>query len=677
MVSPSPAPPASISSSSVSSPLSNSATDDVPLDTSILGEVAKTNLIEALNDISGAKTLVLDPSLAGPLGLVTDVSLLKHQAVDKMFWLEAGPLTVATKNIVWMCRPKISWMKVIADQIKGHARLPSPPSHTYTLLLVPRATELCRRVLEEEGVLGDVLIKEYNLAFIPLEVDVLSLEMEHAAREIFLEGDETSIFYSAQALHLVQKAFGVIPRIVGKGDAAKSLSNQLQTLRQTDSSSSPLPLSTQIDAMIVLDRSVDWVTPMCTQLTYEGLIDEIMGIKNSHVEVSPTLLNANPAPTPAATPPLSGATPSTTTPAVKKKKHPLNSSDKVFGELRDLNFAVVGGRLNKIAKRIEGAYNQGRHGKDIAQIKDFVGKLGSLQSEHQALKLHTGLSEEIMAFTRTDEFNKPLEIQQNLVSGYEISSQLAAIEDLISQGAPMNTVLRLLILLSVVAGGLKQKTYDSVRREFLQTYGYHHLPLLLSLSRLSLFNKPPTPSATIFPSLRKPLRLIVDDVDESAPNDISYVYSGYAPVSVRLVQCVAQKASLVGTPTPVVVAGGEGGGGGGAAGGVLMPRAHPIVGWKGFEDVLATIPGATFDDIQTVEGSDAASRVNGRLPKDHVSTTIVFFLGGCTFTEIAALRKMKEGSKGRRFLICTTSIISGNSLLDSLAGTPPVPLVSA
>ena len=34
--------------------------------------------------------------------------------------------------------------------------------------------------------LGDVLIKEFNLAFIPLEVDVLSLEMEHAAREIFL-----------------------------------------------------------------------------------------------------------------------------------------------------------------------------------------------------------------------------------------------------------------------------------------------------------------------------------------------------------------------------------------------------------------------------------------------------------------------------------------------------------
>lgn len=29
--------------------------------------------------VNGAKTLVLDPSIAGPLGLVTDVSLLKVQ----------------------------------------------------------------------------------------------------------------------------------------------------------------------------------------------------------------------------------------------------------------------------------------------------------------------------------------------------------------------------------------------------------------------------------------------------------------------------------------------------------------------------------------------------------------------------------------------------------------------
>jgi vacuolar protein sorting-associated protein 33A len=32
--------------------------------------------------------------------------------------------------------------------------------------------------------------------------------------------------------------------------------------------------------MIVLDRQTDMVTPLCTQLTYEGLVDEVIGIRN-------------------------------------------------------------------------------------------------------------------------------------------------------------------------------------------------------------------------------------------------------------------------------------------------------------------------------------------------------------------------------------------------------------
>lgn len=47
------------------------------VDTSLLRELAKRSLVDALNSVNGAKTLVLDPSIAGPLGLVTEVSLLK------------------------------------------------------------------------------------------------------------------------------------------------------------------------------------------------------------------------------------------------------------------------------------------------------------------------------------------------------------------------------------------------------------------------------------------------------------------------------------------------------------------------------------------------------------------------------------------------------------------------
>ena len=37
-------------------------------------------------------------------------------------------------------------------------------------------------------------------------------------------------------------------------------------------------LTPQIDMVVLLDRTVDLLTPLCTQLTYEGLIDELYGI---------------------------------------------------------------------------------------------------------------------------------------------------------------------------------------------------------------------------------------------------------------------------------------------------------------------------------------------------------------------------------------------------------------
>lgn len=39
-------------------------------------------------------------------------------------------------------------------------------------------------------------------------------------------------------------------------------------------------LSTHIDQLVIIDRNVDLYTPLCTQLTYQGLIDEIFGIKH-------------------------------------------------------------------------------------------------------------------------------------------------------------------------------------------------------------------------------------------------------------------------------------------------------------------------------------------------------------------------------------------------------------
>lgn len=89
------------------------------------------------------------------------------------------------------------------DQIKAHQQLSTSPAspgaaagtpeasaghqhHTYTILCTPRITSLCRRVLEDLGVSGDVELREYRLEWIGLEDDLLSLELEDVAKDIYL-----------------------------------------------------------------------------------------------------------------------------------------------------------------------------------------------------------------------------------------------------------------------------------------------------------------------------------------------------------------------------------------------------------------------------------------------------------------------------------------------------------
>ncbi|GAA6009557.1 hypothetical protein JCM11491_003604 [Sporobolomyces phaffii] len=661
------------------------------VDTQLFQLVASSALQGLLDRIVGPKTLILTPSLAGPLGLVTEVGLLKNNhAVTKMFWLEPGPLNHAERNVVYLARPDVHSIKAIADQIQS---TPKPNNHTYHLLAVPRMTSLCTAILADAGVLGSIDVQDFQLGFIPLDKHVLSLEYEDVYKRIHLDNDPEPIFDLAKAIMTLQRAFGTIPRIIGKGTASRRLVDLLKRLDReqasTNATTSAVPLANGlVDSMIVLDRQVDMISTLCTQLTYQGLVDEMVGIKHCHVEVDPNLLNPPPAAstsTTPATPSFAAAGGSASSQqqapsAPKRRKHLLApASDALFAQLRDVNFAVVGSVLNRTARRLNDDYEKRHLAKTPQELRAFVGQLGGLQNEHQALRLHTSLTEEIMKVTSTDEFNTALEVQQNLVAGLDLAAQEASIRDLINQEAPLLTVLRLLCLYSLITGGLKPKVYEDLKREILQTYGHCHLPLLISLARLSLFSRPLAPASSSstqaaaaasannskkppFATARKPLRLIVDDVDESEPVDVSYVYSGYAPVSVRLVQCA------LGGGVGIAPAAGGGGGGGGAS-----PGSGPdsLNGWKGLEDLLRGFDGDAFDEWQVANKRDGATAA-GPLPPQRpgqageVPTTVVCFVGGITYAEIAALRFLNRQIPNRELLVVTTNTLTGGSLLTSL-----------
>jgi hypothetical protein len=473
--------------------------------------------------------------------------------------------------------------------------------------------------LEEHGVLGEANITELPLNFIPLEHDLLSLELENSFSDLVLRRDPTCIFAAAQALMLLQKQYGLFQRILGKGDNAQKLSDLLQRMRSEEdvnASSDPtnshltsfgLTPSSVVENLIIIDREVDMPTVLSTQLTYEGLLDEVFGVSNNQTEVDSSVLGNTPAPRQD-----QSSSPAATT--ATKRKIQLDSSDKLYPSLRDNNFATIGPILNRTARRLQSDQQNIKHSdQSISDLKSFVSKLPAHQAESASLNIHTSLAQEIMKFTQSDLFGRSLEVQQNLLAGADPTSMHENIEELIARGVPVKTVLRLLCLESSLNNGIRSRDLESFKRQIQQAYGYQHILTLSNLEKMGLlvpreshrgYLNPIASAAgstsTDVNALRRSLSLWIDEVAEADPDDIAYVFSGYAPISVRLVQAVLQKAqihNLANPPKP------------GA------PNSAPFgTGWKGFEDVVSRIRGATVDVTQ--KGSDAdASAAAKKVPR--------------------------------------------------------------
>eukprot|EP01134_Creolimax_fragrantissima_P005244 CFRG5244T1 len=593
-----------------------------PINVLALREFMRQKLIQTLESSGGPmpKALVLDESLVGPLGTVAEYSFLKEHGVEKLYQLEAT-LETELRHVVYMIRPSVTIVKKIADHIRDD------PSKRYFLTFIPRMTIICEQTLIAEGVMGNVNIQEFPMDLVPLDSDLLSMELPNAFADVALHGDSTPLYYAARSLVKLQVVYGVIPRISGKGKNAKLVADMVSRMMvEEDLREDDIPK--EIDNVIILDRDVDKITPLCTQLTYEGLIDEILNIDYGFLSLPPALMPVD----------------RNTVAPTRNTKIPLNSGDFVYEEIRDLNFTQVGPLLNKRAKKISERYEE-RHGaKSVKEIKTFITQLPGLQAEHQSLRIHTNIAEHIMEKTSNNKFLHSLEQEQMFISGVDTSIASAFIEDCINRLHPLSKVLRMMCLQSLANGGLKPKVLDQYRRDIIQTYGFEHLETMYNLEKVGLLSV--TTEGFRYSNVRNLLKLVVDEVDEVNPEDIAYVYSGYAPLSVRLVQAFSQ------SPTP-----------------------------RNGESALKDITGPTFDYSNTVQPSNGQYRqssitVGGQSIREQgkKKITLVYFLGGVTYAEVAAIRFLAKQSEGQQeYIIATTNMVKAESFLSPLFDSLPIP----
>nr|XP_048328182.1 vacuolar protein-sorting-associated protein 33 homolog isoform X2 [Ziziphus jujuba var. spinosa] len=531
--------------------------------------------------IRGKKCLVIDQKLSGSLSVIIQTSLLKEHGVE-LRHLSAEPIQTDAAKVVYLVRSQLNLMKFISSHVNND--ISRGLQREYYVYFVPRRAVSCEKILEEEKVHHLLTIGEYPLYIVPLDEDVLSFELDLAYKEYQVDGDTSSLWHIAKAIHKLEFSFGLIPNVRAKGKASVCVAEILNRLQAEEPVNSPDMVVPEINTLILIDREVDMVTPMCSQLTYEGLLDEFLGINNGSVELDASIMGLQ----------QEG----------KKVKVPLNSSDKLFKEIRDLNFEVVVQILRQKATSMKQDYTEmTTTTQTVSELKDFVKKLNSLPE----MTRHINLAQYLSTFTSKPSFLAQLDMEHTMVEAQSYDICFEYIEEMIHKQEPLINVLRLLILFSITNSGLPKKNFDYLRRELLHSYGFEHVGTLNNLEKAGLLKK--QESKSNWPTVKRALQLVVEDTDTANPSDISYVFSGYAPLSIRLVQHAVRS------------------------------------GWRPIEEILKLLPGPHSDkkrgrfssspSLDTLQGASASM---DKVADGRRSLVLVVFVGGVTFAEIAALR---------------------------------------
>ncbi|XP_070542107.1 vacuolar protein sorting-associated protein 33B-like isoform X2 [Ptychodera flava] len=591
-------------------------------DLQMLRSLARDQLVHLLESLPGKKDLVIDPELMRPLDRIAGAILLKQHGVDRIFKLEQGKLQVGAQQRIYLVRPRMTTMKFIADHVNFDKQ--ESRARKYKIIFVPRKLHVCEMILEKEGVYGDVTLEEFHLDLIPLDVDILSLELPGFFPAYFMDGDLTWVHTVAKSLVNLQNLFGAIPNIYGQGRCAKMVEELMKTLQEQQGGTKST-VKSEIGNLILLDRDVDYVTTLCSPVTYEGLLDEIFGIRSGFCEFDKEVTGSD-----------------------KPTRLLLNYEDKIYEEIRNRHFSHVFSYLSSKARELQAGYDK-RHNLDsVGAMKSFVANdLKGLKQQHKSLTIHIGASETIMKKKIAMDFEKQMKTEHNLLEGVDLKDSYNYIEELICRQYLINIPLKLLCLLSLTQSGLPPKDYKFFKTMFLQSHGYEHMLNFFKLKKLGLYVEQQAISESniivdkmaslqkksAFKVVSKKLALIprIEEYDLKVPRDMGYVFSGaYIPLSCRLVEEVLSRG-----------------------------------GWQGLEDITKVLPGSNFVSLKAKSAKGKAGSGSSGQDSSSAKVVLVYFLGGCTFAEIAALRLLGL-LKGYRFLIATTAIINGNSLIESI-----------
>ncbi|KAF4134424.1 Sec1 family, partial [Phytophthora infestans] len=459
-----------------------------------------------------------------------------------------------TLDVAVVAPPLPTVAKRLADALRP---LELVATRRCAVLWLPTATSDVTLEMERQGVAGFIRQANLGLGLIPVDRGVAALCHDSVFGELYVKGDSRALTDVVKSVLAVEKHTGrrildvtchgfFAQRVKKMLELAHRQQQKIKMNRTAGIREEEADVATAMDKLVVIDRMEDPLSMLLTPMTYEGLLDALVGVNHGVVTYEKDDDDTEEAPTDT----NSSKAESTT------QKVVLNHLDALFDEIRDVNFNLVSNHLVAVAKDLATEVRGSSAGStaglpkdsqaEFQKVKALLAKAPHLVKKKRSLAHHLQLVQRIRELSTQLALRGCVETEMTIMSAGPRASSTAAkdvdsfLEEAILREPPLNLydVVKLLCLCSLVRGGLKPDNLAWYRQQLCHTYGHQILPLLVQLEKMDLLS---VENRFDFPKMRKQLLLMrgaLDDEDTRHPTDIHFMfpYTGYAPMSIRLLQ---------------------------------------------------------------------------------------------------------------------------------------------
>jgi len=472
--------------------------------------VARAELLRCLDSLPGSKTLIWDPTLVAPFTLFAEPSLLQKHGVDKMVMLpEKGRLAqLPTQSVVFLCKDSHKTMETVCNII--------PPQSTadYHLIVVPKLSTLSMKKLKEKNGLKPNGSPGNLQSVIPCQIDIyvlgpylFTLNIPNSFEKI-IQKDQILLSATSRALATLQVAFGTFPYILSLGaDSNEAAELIIGKRSEFDAIERKRTGPNQISSLIILDRTVDPVSPLLSPTSYYGLLADELDLKWNSITLKPDDSDAKP------------------------KKVSLSPDEPINEELSDVHVKHAARIISQKLRTLKAAFDERHDKKTVAEYKAFVQMMPRLNKERDYLTSHSEMCSKIIS--------KPNHPSASLQYQCLLSPNEPALDRIWSGEIEVSAdeALRLFCLSSWRLGGFTQKQIEIYKSEYLSIYGHQNLRHLIRLEEIGLIQvQSEKSSRQVKDTMIKTLKLNEKAKDIFKQTNASYVFdSNWSPITTKLV----------------------------------------------------------------------------------------------------------------------------------------------